>query len=170
LGEEGGLNSNWAYLDMKWFRLPFPNTASRKKAVIFHDIHHIVTGYRSNWQGEAEIAAWEVSSGCGEYSAAWVLDIGGMGMGLCFFPRATYRAFIRGQRSRNLYHHLLTREQAMTMTITQLQSLLGLDLPQDASASFREISRFIGWSALALLADFVCFVLPYLLLILWIAG
>jgi hypothetical protein len=167
LGEEGGLNKNWAYLDFGSFRIPFPNTASRKKALIFHDIHHIATGYESDWKGEAEIAAWEISTGCGGYIAAWVLDIWGMAMGLCFFPRATYRAFIRGQRSRNLYHHTHTREQAVSMTIEALQKELLLDTPPH-SPSAKEMFAFIGWSLISLVAGFICFVLPYILLGWWL--
>ncbi len=77
---------------------------------MFHDIHHIVTGYESDWQGEAEIAAWEVSTGCGEYGAAWFLDLGGIAMGLLFFPRKTFRAFIRGRRTTNLLQEGRFRE------------------------------------------------------------
>jgi hypothetical protein len=170
LGEEGGLNKNWAYLDFGYFRLPFPNTASRKKALMFHDIHHIAAGYESDWRGEAEIAAWEISTGCGSYTAAWVLDIGGLAMGLCFFPIVTYRAFIRGQRTLNLYHHTLTREQAVSMTIGELQNKLLLDKPDPHPASAKELFSFITWAVISLAAGFTCFVLPFILLGWWLMG
>jgi len=145
LGEEGGLNSNWAYLDFKWFRIPFPNPESRKKALIFHDIHHIVTGYESDWQGEAEIAAWEVSTGCGDYSAAWFLDTGGIAMGMFFFPRKTFRAFIRGRRTTNLYLSNYKKEDLVKMSVAEVQQLLGLAQPDLSPAKREEVFAFLGW-------------------------
>ncbi len=168
LGEEGGLNSNWAYLDMKWFRIPFPNTSSRKKALIYHDIHHIVTGYSSDWKGEAEISAWEISTGCGSYSAAWILDLFGLAMGLCFYPVRTFRAFIRGRRTKNLYRNSLSKEQLLPMSISQVQSLLLLNKPMVLKPTYGEVLAFTGWSAFALLYGFVFTLLPWLLLAGWL--
>jgi hypothetical protein len=151
LGEQGGLNSDWAYLDMKWFRIPFPNTVSRKKALVLHDIHHIVTGYQSDWQGEAEIAAWEVASGCGEYSAAWFLDLGGIAMGLFFYPVKTFKAFIRGRRTTNLYLGNYTKEDLLKMNIKEIQEKLKLDVMDSSAATPREILGFVGWSLVSAL-------------------
>ena len=39
------------------WRLKFPNTESRKHAVPLHDLHHVLTGYQTDWLGEAEIGA-----------------------------------------------------------------------------------------------------------------
>lgn len=149
LGEEGGLNQDWAYLDFKFFRLPFPNTASRKRALIYHDIHHIVTGYKSDWQGEAEIGAWEVSTGCKDHTAAWVLDIGSLLMGVCFFPRKTFRAFIRGRRTLNLYGNSYTKEDLLPMKIEEVQKMLLLDIKHNQPAKAEEIFSFIKWLIIA---------------------
>jgi hypothetical protein len=145
LGQEGGLNSDWAYLDMKWFRIPFPNTESRKKALVFHDIHHIVTGYESDWQGEAEIAAWEVSTGCGEYGAAWFLDLGGIAMGMFFFPVKTFKAFIRGRRTKNLYLNSYKKEELMKMSVAEVRQLLSLEDYDKSRATAKEVLAFLGW-------------------------
>lgn len=167
LGEEGGLNSNWAYLDMKWFRIPFPNTSSRKKALIFHDIHHIITGYQSDWQGEAEIAAWEISSGCGEYSAAWFLDLGGIAMGVLFFPKKTFRAFIRGQRTTNFYLSNYSKEELLRLSISDAQKKLGLDKNDTSPATKKEILAFIKWTAVAALW-YIPFLIVYAAIGWWI--
>lgn len=49
------------YRDKLW-KLPirFPNTKVHPGATPLHDLRHILTGYRTNWIGEAEIAAWEL--------------------------------------------------------------------------------------------------------------
>jgi hypothetical protein len=99
--------------DLKWFRIkigklyiPLPNTKSRIKAVRIHDIHHILTGYEANLKGEAEIAGWEIASGCGKYHTAWLLNAGSFFYGLIFFPKALFTAFLKGRACRtNLYHH-----------------------------------------------------------------
>lgn len=145
LGDEGGLNNNWAYLDFGWFRIPFPNTGSRKKALVYHDIHHIVTGYESDWQGEAEIAAWEVSTGCGEYGAAWFLDLGGIAMGFLFYPRKTFRAFIRGRRTTNLYLKKYSKNELMKMSIADVQQLLNLVNYDQSPARPKEALAYLGW-------------------------
>lgn len=167
LGEEGGLNSNWAYLDMKFFRIPFPNTASRKKALAFHDIHHIVTGYKSDWQGEAEISAWEVSTGCGEYAAAWFLDLSGVAMGVFFFPCKTFRAFIRGRRTKNLYLNPLPKEELMKMTIAEVQEKLNLHHHQLFTAKPKEVLAFIGWCLVSSLW-YIPFLIVFVLIGWWL--
>jgi hypothetical protein len=164
LGENGGLNNSWAWLKAGWFYIPIPNPASRKKVIIFHDIHHLATGYQTNWKGEAEIGAWEVSSGCEDYAAAWVLDSMTFAYGVVFFPFATYRAFIRGRRTSNLYKHIYTNEQLMTMSIPEIQSKLMLDKPQTGPATTREIISFAGWVAALAGAFLILFILPCVIL------
>ena len=64
-----------------------------------HDLHHIATGYDTSWTGEAEIAAWELASGCRGYVAAWVLDLASIPLGLVIAPRRLLRASRIGTRS-----------------------------------------------------------------------
>jgi hypothetical protein len=47
--------------------LKFPNTEGRKRAVPLHDLHHVLTGYGTDWIGEAEIGAWELGGGCNSF-------------------------------------------------------------------------------------------------------
>jgi hypothetical protein len=100
---EGGYEDKWVRLAVGPVRFAFPNTAGRVRAVRFHDLHHVVTGYATDWTGEAEIGAWEVASGCRDLIAAWVLNLYAMWIGLWVSPRAVWRAFARGRHSRNLY-------------------------------------------------------------------
>ena len=96
------------HLNFYGLRFWIPNTRSRQRAVPIHDLHHILTGYRTDWQGEAEISAWELATGCRGYLAAWVLDGLGLLMGLVIAPRRTLRAFFRGLASSNLYGRQIT--------------------------------------------------------------
>jgi len=102
-GKDGGYNDTWIKVKLGPVALVIPNSAPRKKAVPFHDLHHILTGYRTDWIGEAEIAAWELASGCKHMIAAWILNLLVLGMKVLFHPARVYRAFMRGRQSRNLY-------------------------------------------------------------------
>src|SRR6476659_4881116 len=74
-GDDGGYAAAW--VDLKLGRVPvaLPNSDARRRAVRFHDLHHIVTGYETDTAGEFEIAAWELASGCRGFVAAWVLNL-----------------------------------------------------------------------------------------------
>jgi len=36
--------------------------------------------------GEAEIGAWEIASGCGKYIPAWILNMAAFAYGVLFIP------------------------------------------------------------------------------------
>lgn len=100
---DGGYDARWVKLKAGPFTLGFPNSAARVRAVRFHDLHHVVTGYATDWVGEAEISAWELASGCRGFVAAWVLNLSAMSVGLALAPRTVFQAFVRGRHTRNLY-------------------------------------------------------------------
>jgi len=76
---DGGYGDAWVKVKIAGRFMPlFPNVAPRVRAVKLHDLHHILTGYGTSWTGEAEIAAWELASGCRSYVAAWLLNAGGL--------------------------------------------------------------------------------------------
>lgn len=103
-GDDGGYSAKW--VEIKLFdKLPlwFPNTPARVRAVRYHDLHHVVTGYQTNMHGEAEIAAWELGSNCKREYAAWLLNTGALLYGLLTAPRDMFRAWVRGRHSHNLY-------------------------------------------------------------------
>ena len=102
-GDDGGYGATW--VDFKLGPLPFRfrNTAGRVRAVRYHDLHHVTTGYTTDLLGELEIAAWELGAGCRDFAAAWVLNLSAMAGGVVRAPRRTWRAFVRGRRAHSLY-------------------------------------------------------------------
>ena len=55
----------------RWWVPVFPVWPFRA-AIVLHDLHHVVTGYSTTWEGETEVAAWEISSGgCGWQPYFW---------------------------------------------------------------------------------------------------
>jgi hypothetical protein len=127
-GDDGGYEKAWVDFKLGPIPMPFPNTPSRKRAVRFHDLHHALTGYGTDVRGEFEISAWEVGSGCADHIAAWYLNLSGMVGGLIAIPRRTWRAFLRGRQSRNLYRTAYD-EALLSRRIEEVRRELNLDGP-----------------------------------------
>jgi hypothetical protein len=108
-GENGGYDEPWVDFKIGSIPLPFPNTKPRVRAVRYHDLHHVLTGYETDFVGELEIAAWEIAAGCKSFAAAWVLNLGGLAAGVVRVPRRTFAAFVRGRRHRTVYGEDLER-------------------------------------------------------------
>jgi ubiquinone biosynthesis protein Coq4 len=106
--------------------LLLPNTKQRVRSVRIHDVHHVLTGYATSWRGEAEIAAWELASGCRDHWAAWGLNLSAALIGLCSAPRAVWRAFRSGLRCRNLYEREWD-DGILERSVGELRRELGLD-------------------------------------------
>jgi hypothetical protein len=91
-GPDGGYSKSWVPIQMGPIKVAIPNSAARVRAVKYHDLHHVVTGYTTDLVGEAEIGAWEIGSGCAGFVAAWILNLYAIVLGFCRGPRAPYGA------------------------------------------------------------------------------
>jgi len=100
---DGGYSARFVHFRIGILSFALPNSAARRKAVPLHDLHHLATGYDTSWTGEAEIAAWELASGCSSYRAAWLLNLLAFPLGLLIAPLRTWRAFQWGRVCGNLY-------------------------------------------------------------------
>lgn len=118
--------AKWFFLPVGPFSIPLPNLPSRVKVARFHDLHHILTGYPANWRGEAEIGAWELATGCRTSFVAWFLNGGAVLIGLFAWPRAVWRAFRRGRRTRTNLYDDFDYEALLDMTVGQLRARIGL--------------------------------------------
>jgi hypothetical protein len=128
--------------------------------VRYHDIHHLLAGYPTTWRGEAGVGAWEIASGCRDYKAAWVFDMGIFALGLFLFPATVYRAFIRGRRMRNFYHHTHTYDQIRDMKVSEARAILAINEKNARPASAAETVTFlIGW-LFAFILSFLIYVAP----------
>ncbi len=144
-GDDGGYDAAWVDFKLGPIPMPFPNTPSRKRAVRFHDLHHALTGYATDVRGEFEISAWEIGSGCADHIAAWQLNLSGMVGGLFVIPRRTWRAFVRGRQSRNLYRESYD-DALLSRRVADVRRELGLDAPLGPARA-----ADAAWFALALL-------------------
>jgi hypothetical protein len=143
----GGYEAKWVRLKVGPLPLGFPNTDARRRAVRFHDLHHVVTGYATDWTGEAEIGAWEVASGCADHYAAWLLNLSAMAIGLLVGPRRTFRAFVRGRRTGNLYRETW-RAALLDERVGAVRDRLCLG-GGSGEARAGDVLAFAGWSVAA---------------------
>jgi len=143
--DERGYQDRWVHLKAGPIPIVFPNTSARVRSVRVHDVHHVVTGYETTWTGEAEIGAWEIASGCADHGAAWVLNLLALPIGLAIATRATFRAFVRGRRSRNLYRATID-DALLDCRVEALTADLGLDRPVAAQTP-ADVAIFATWSA-----------------------
>jgi hypothetical protein len=147
-GADGGYALSWVEVKVGPLRFKIPNTASRKRAVRFHDLHHTLTGYRTNFRGECEIGAWEVASGCADHGAAWFLNLSTMGNGVLFMAGDVWRAFVRGRHSGNLYRATFD-DALMDRRLGEVRRELRLDRTPGAPRAV-DVAAFAGWSAVGL--------------------
>lgn len=145
---DASYRDRWVKLRVGPVPVAFPNTASRKRAVPLHDLHHVATGYTTSIVGEAEIGAWEIAGGCADLWAAWILNAMAFAAGLAIAPRRTYRAFVRGRHSRTLYAQGW-REDLLELSVGELRHRLALDRAP-ARATARDRLAFAAWVAIAL--------------------
>lgn len=146
-GDDGGYSDPTVTVRVFGLPISIPNTAGRKKAVVFHDMHHLVTGYATDNLGEAEISGYELGSGCADYPAALVLNTLALLLGIFVAPGRIFAAFVRGRTSRNLYGRdasaLLGRE------VEEVRAELGLDV-EPRPATMGDAAAFAGYVAASL--------------------
>lgn len=148
-GFESSYEERWVKLKAGPIPIWFPNAPGRVRAVKLHDLHHLVTGYATDWTGEAEIGAWEVASGCGSFAWAWALNLTALPIGLVLAPRRLFRAWVRGRRSRNFYHGRTEIDDALlARPVRAVCHDLGLDAPVP-QATVADVATFVVASVLA---------------------
>lgn len=141
-GADGGYTSPWVDVHVGPVPLGFPNFPARKIAVQYHDLHHILTGYGTDWPGEIEIGAWELGAGCKHVVAAWGLNLLTLALGVLTMPRRTFAAFVRGRRSRSLYGEQI--EELLAMRVGEVRQKMGVS---DESASSSGADRALFGAA-----------------------
>ena len=148
-GESGGYDDPFVDFAIGPLSFRFPNSQARLRAVRYHDLHHVVTGYQTTTLGEFEISAWELGAGCRDFIAAWLLNLGGLGGGLLSMPRRTWRAFLRGRHSRSLYNEELAT--LLRENVGQVRARTGVADASTAGARLSDVLLFALFAVLGLL-------------------
>jgi hypothetical protein len=159
-GDGGGYDEKWVKIKAGPLAFWFPNSDARRRAVRYHDLHHVLAGYQTDWVGEAEIGAWEVGSSCADHWAAWYLNLVVFFVGFFIAPRRIWAAFVRGRRTRNLYREPWENVR-LEDALGAWRQRLGLDAPSYESER-GDVLAFAGFGAVA----FLCWATNSLLLLL----
>jgi hypothetical protein len=168
LGADGGYEARWVRVEAKPMAFYFPNTRARVEAAKLHDLHHIAMEYATDWPGEAEIAAWEIASGCGRHVWAWILNLGAFAVGMVFFPKRLFAAFRRGRRANNLYREGFPEARLGDFSVGWLRSRVG-KVGNAPRATAADVIAFGFWCLVALVWHSIGPVIG-LLIVLKIAG
>jgi hypothetical protein len=127
LGEDGGYSARWIKTRLfDLVTLPLPNTPGHVRALKYHDLHHVLTGYATDFSGELLIGAWEVGGGCGRHFWSWFLNLQKLLVGTMSMPKSMLIAFSRGRRGRNLYDRRID-DELLSMSVARVREELGLD-------------------------------------------
>ena len=105
-------------------KFPFPNILGRNKVLPYHDLHHIVTGYRTDEAGEFEVGAWCLATGKNPL-LAYLYDVPAALLGLIRFRKRTIAAWKRGRNCETLYQYPL--EELLEMEVDALKELTRID-------------------------------------------
>lgn len=159
MAADGGISDRWVVLWVGRMPMPFLNTRARRRALMAHDVNHLVAGVGAGNVGEAEISAWELASGrCGKYAAAWMLDLAGLLLGLVW-PVKVSKAFASGRTMTNAY--AFDTDTILAMTLTELRQALARPEGRTSSSLAGSVALFLGYLLLAIPvgAVFLCIVM-----------
>jgi hypothetical protein len=144
-----GYSAKTAEVSVLGLSFCIPNPPTRQRAIAIHDLHHVATGYGTDFKGEAEVSAFECAhslSGIGIYVQMLVIGIA-LG-GLCFAPIRTVRAFRAGRRARNsLYTDPTPYAELTAMRVVELRAYLGVPATGLASGRRGHHAKAPGMSA-----------------------
>ena len=122
---DGGNSQPWVTVRFGPFSFCLPNWAVRRRAMLPHDLNHVISGYGHDLIGEVEVSAWELGGGCGPYVAAWFFPRAALIPGLAIAPRRMFSAFVRGRRTGNLF--TCDIERLLDRSVQDVRMSLGLD-------------------------------------------
>jgi hypothetical protein len=136
------------------------NFVWRRKALAFHDLHHVVTGYPCTLRGEMQVATWEFAAGAYPSIFAKLFCLPLVALGALLIPQKIYAAYCKGKCSKSLFT-LSLDSKITTMSVDKLTTMTRNENSKSAPLSDR-----LECTAL-IVASLMLYLLPVLLL--WLA-
>jgi hypothetical protein len=104
-----------------------PNTPAHARALRYHDLHHVVTGYGTDLTGEGEISAYELRGGLlssGLYVSSIIVSAAAFAF--VASPRRVWRAFKASRGTRDLWDLDVQYESLLDLTVGDLRERCGV--------------------------------------------
>jgi hypothetical protein len=149
---------NWWSFEVLGVRLYCFNFSWRRKALAFHDLHHVVTGYPCNMSGEMQVATWEYAAGSCPNWFAKLFCLPLVAMGAVLTPQQVFAAYKNGADNVSLFGVKLD-STIVNMPVAKLRSLTLKPTPNRSAAR-----KLLGYSTLVALSVLM-YILP--LIALW---
>ena len=108
------------------FTIRLPNPPERQRVVDAHDLHHVLTGYGTDWTGEVEVSVWEVRGGMGGSWIAWMICIPFALAGFVVRPRQAFRAWQDAKGSRSLLGREVDRQAILDLPVAEARRRHGI--------------------------------------------
>jgi hypothetical protein len=149
LPADGGESESWFRVRIGPLTVRLPNPPARRRAVFFHDVNHILTGYNTVFSdGEMVIAGFEIGNGCGRFGVAWFINLVMMAFGTVVRPAATYAAYVRGRGCSSIYHRHEDRAALRSQTVADLRKVLSFDRSA-TTGNPGDRAHFLAWAVIA---------------------
>ena len=143
------------YLGRGLLHIRVPNFGWRKRAIVRHDVHHLLTGYPCTPTGEMQMAAWEFAAGRFPHPGATTFCLPLVGMGAVLSPRRTFAAFVRGRHSTSLYATPLS-DEVLAARVVDLRQRFAPTVPTPATTrDWLTYLALVGLSFSLMLAPFL---------------
>jgi hypothetical protein len=123
--------------------VPVPNFSWRRAAIQRHDLHHILNGFPFNMRGEFQVATWEFAAGRYPHPGASLLLLPLVVLGLCWSPRAIWRAFMMGRRGQSFYQSAM-----LALDLAELRDRVALGIAKGEPRVY--LSDAVAFAALVL--------------------
>ena len=151
LPPDGGASNPWFDVHIGTFKIRLPNPPARRRAVLMHDINHIVTGYNTTFsEGEMSIAAFEVGAGCGRLAIVWFINLSLLALAVFVHPRVAFAGFVRGRRTASIYSSDRDATTLGAMSVEGVRALLRVDTTE-AQPGFSDRVLFAVWAIIAII-------------------
>jgi len=140
-------NKRWALLSLGRVEVRVKNFDWRRRALMRHDLHHLITGYRCTAAGEFQIATWEFAAGRFPNVLSTLFCLPLVGVGAVAIPRRSFRSYVLGRRSRTLYA-IYSDDELLASNVTELRLRCLPSIPP--SATVVDIITYIALVALSM--------------------
>lgn len=109
---EPQLPSKWWSFQILGLTIYCYNFKWRQKAILGHDLHHLVTGYPFTLRGEMQVATWEFAAGRFPNIFANLFCLPLVAVGFLLFPKKIWKAYCLGKANYSLFDFKLTPSQS----------------------------------------------------------